>query len=70
MNRLIVRNNASLTTLPVRFRMELMILSLTLMVIVLLASVAFPDQRQRVRVIDRDTERLLERLRQERRWIE
>ena len=70
MNRLIVRNNASLTTLPVRFRMELMILSLTLMVIVLLASVEFPDQRQRVRVIDRDTERLLERLRQERRWIE
>lgn len=50
--------------------MELMILSLTLMVIVLLASVEFPDQRQRVRVIDRDTERLLESLRQERRWMD
>lgn len=50
--------------------MELMILSLTLMVIVLLASVEFPDQRQRVRVIDRDTERRLERMRLERRWID
>lgn len=50
--------------------MELMILSLTLMVIVLLASVEFPDQRQKVRVIDRDTERRLERMRLERRWID
>ncbi len=70
MRRLIVPYNASLNTLPVRFRMELMVLSLTLMVIVLLASVELPDQRQRVRVIDRDTERLLERMRLEWRWME
>lgn len=50
--------------------MELMILSLTLMVIALIASVELPEPRQRVRVIDRDTERLLERLHLERRWID
>ena len=50
--------------------MELMILSMTLLVIALIASVEVPDQRQRVRVIDRDTERRLERLRDERRWID
>lgn len=50
--------------------MELMMLSLTLMVIVLLASVEFPGQRQSVRVIDRDTEIRLERLRLERRLID
>lgn len=50
--------------------MELMILSLTLMVIALIASVEFPESRQRVRVIDRDTERQLERMYHERHWID
>ncbi len=47
--------------------MELIILSLTLLAIALIASVEFPEPLQRVRVIDRDTERLLEAWRSGRR---
>lgn len=50
--------------------MELMIMSLTFMVIALLASVELLEPRQRVRVIDRYTERLLERRHAERRCMD
>ena len=50
--------------------MELLMLGLYFAVIALIASVEFPDQRQRVRVLDRYTEQLLALRNAERHWMD
>jgi hypothetical protein len=50
--------------------MELILLSLTALVIVLITSVEVPSPLQPIRVLDRETEMRLARLRAENRWYD
>lgn len=50
--------------------MELLMLGLYFAVIALIASVEIPDQRRRIRVLDRDTEQLLALRNAQRRWMD